>query len=73
MYMNFEEIQTHVFPEDKMMVAVKHEVDYTYVNKIISGTREARSETAQKIVDDLSAMAELNLQAKYLKAEYLKS
>ncbi len=71
--MNISEIKDWVFPEDKMKVAVKYEADYSYITKLLNGQRKANSQTAVSILNDLTALAEANVQTKYLKEEYLRA
>jgi len=51
------ELQENLFPEDKVMVAIKHEVHTKYVEMILRGARNAKSKRAQAIISDLEALA----------------
>ena len=58
--------------EDKMMVAVKHEVSYRYVEMILNGERGLgkngeMSEVAEAILADLTKLARINKQARKAK------
>lgn len=55
------DLRKYLLPEDKMMVAVKWEVDESYIDKILRGDRDVRSERAQGIVADLEALAQENI------------
>lgn len=66
--MNFNK---NLFPEDKMMVAVKHESSCSYIDQLLNGTRKAETEHAQAIIADLETLAAENVQFRLAKAELL--
>jgi hypothetical protein len=54
--------QKELYPEDIMMVAVKHEVTERYVKMVMYGERDfSRSEKAQLISEDLELLAQENI------------
>lgn len=58
--MKLQEIKANIYPEDKMMVAVSHEVTEDYINRILRGDRSTNSETAKSILKKLRKLAKLN-------------
>lgn len=56
-----EILNKYLTPEDKMMVAIKHQTDENYVNKIIRGIRGKRSPKAKRILADLESLAQENV------------
>ena len=58
--MNKYEIRELITPEDKMIVAIRHLTDATYINKLLSGVRHGSSEKGRQILADLEKLAEEN-------------
>lgn len=55
--MRRSDLNKFLTPEDKMMVAVKYEVDPSYVRHLLRNERAAESETAKAILNDLETLA----------------
>lgn len=67
-----KELKEKVYPEDIMIVAVNNDTDYSYVKKILNGTRKVKSDKSKAIVVGLKKMARINDQAKRKKQSISK-
>lgn len=61
----------HLFREDKLIVAVKHETSEDYINKLLSGKRPANTDRAKEILNDLELLANENMVWRISKVEEL--
>ncbi len=62
--MSLNEINKNVLPEDVMIAAVSNEASEDYVNRILRGDRDVKSEKAKAIVKTLERLARVNENSK---------